>query len=139
MARKSKVVGAFASTRATLIVVGCISALLAVTTATQYDTTELPTRDLCIAALVVAAVIGIGSAIVAPTPVTRGRTGLALQVVAALRIWGFGQATLRRTDGFVGFISGTNAVWVWALIGYLGFLMWARRAHDPTRGDGSDP
>lgn len=133
------VVSHLASTRAVLIVVGGFSALLAWTTYEQYTLDELPTRDWCIAALVACAVIGLGAAIVRPTPTMRGRTGIALQLVAALRIWGFGQTTLARTDGFVGFVQGTNAVWVWALIGFLGFLLWARRSHDPTRGDGSDP
>jgi hypothetical protein len=128
-----------ASTRAVLIVVGVLSALLAWTTWVSLTDEQLPTRTLCVVVLVATAIVGLGSAIVAPNPHTRGRCGLGLMMVAVCRMWGFGQTTLARTDGIIGFIEGTNAVWVWALVGYLGFLVWARRASDPTRGDRGEP
>lgn len=127
-----------ATTRDALVVVGGLSLLLSWTTWVNYTTDELPTRDLCVLALAVSGMVGVLCAFVPVNAVTRGVSGVGLMVCAVLRIAGFSIETLRRTDGVVGFIEGTNAVWVWAIVGYFGYLLWARRHQGGERRGAND-
>lgn len=123
----------FAGTRATLIVVGVLAGVLGVTTYLGYTTQQLPTRNITIALCAMICVCGVGSAVVRPTVATRSSIGMALMVLAVARGIGLGIAARRASKDVVDFIGHSNPVVVWILVGYLGFLLWARAAQPVNR------
>ena len=123
-----------ASSRAVLVVVGTYSAWLAHTTRKNYTPDELPTRDLCVIALLACAVIGLAHVVRRPNRVTMAVFGVLLMINSFFRMIGFGIPAWERSDhggnwlqdGWH-FVEESNAVPVWGIIGYLGFLIWRRR------------
>jgi hypothetical protein len=123
-----------ASSRAVLIVVGFYAGWASHTTRVNYTSAELRTRDACAIALLAAAIIGLGHIFRPPNRVTMAVFGLMVMINSALRMVGFGIPAWQRSNhaGWWGadlwhFVETSNAVPVWGIIGYLGFLIWRRR------------
>jgi hypothetical protein len=129
-----RVTAPLASSRACLVVVGLYAGWTAHTTRLNYTPDELRTRDICVVALLAAAIIGTGHLFRPPNRVTMGVFGLLLMINSALRMFGFGLPAWQRSDHTgnwfrdgLSFVEQSNAVPVWGIIGYLGFLIWRRR------------
>lgn len=116
----------FATTRMTLVVIGVVSGFLAYSTYHSYTSKQLPTRDVCVMLLIAMCVIGIGTSIVRPNPVTRSMMGVCLMLHSALRGYGLIELARNRSNGFTDMLGNMNAVYIHIIVFYLGYLLWAR-------------
>lgn len=121
------------TTRAVLVTFGVLCGGLAFSTFHTYSVAELPQRNLLVMILLVICLVGIGSAVIAPNPVTRSAVGGMVLLHSLLRAYAFGLKEGRDSVGISDFLAHSSPMLVHLLLAYTGLLVWGRARHEAVR------